>query len=152
MEEGKAISGAPAIIGAALRKSSGETVAPDGGLVALDGRHIGKTDERRRSALQRTRFGFVFQDGQLLAERPADENVALPLMLGSMRRRDAVAKAREWLGLSRVCHGGHLLRPPPGGDRRPDARLTEPARSRRPCIGSGLSLRLATRRAITHRE
>lgn len=71
---------------------------PDGGVVALDGLRIDKMGERQRSALRRTRFGFVFQDGQLLQELPADENVALPLMLGGERRRQAVGKAHEWLG------------------------------------------------------
>lgn len=73
-------------------------LVPDGGVVALDGLRIDKMGERRRSALRRTSFGFVFQDGQLLPELPADENVALPLMLGGVRRREAVGKAREWLG------------------------------------------------------
>lgn len=73
-------------------------LVPDGGVVALDGLRIDKMGERRRGALRRTRFGFVFQDGQLLPELPADENVALPLMLGGTGRREAVARAREWLG------------------------------------------------------
>lgn len=72
-------------------------IVPDGGVVALDGLRIDKMGERRRSALRRTRFGFVFQDGQLLPELPADENVALPLMLGGTGRRESVARAREWL-------------------------------------------------------
>ena len=73
-------------------------LVPDGGVVALGGLRIDKMGERRRSALRRTNFGFVFQDGQLLPELPADENVALPLMLGGMGRRKAVERAREWLG------------------------------------------------------
>ena len=72
-------------------------LVPDGGLVALGGLRIDRMREQRRSALRRTNFGFVFQDGQLLPELPADENVALPLMLGGMRRRKAVGVAREWL-------------------------------------------------------
>jgi putative ABC transport system ATP-binding protein len=71
---------------------------PDSGVVALGGIRTDTLPERRRSALRRTRFGFVFQDGQLLPELPADENVALPLMLGGMGRRKAVGRAREWLG------------------------------------------------------
>ena len=73
-------------------------IVPDGGVVTLGGLRIDKMGEKRRSTLRRTRFGFVFQDGQLLPELPADENVALPLMLGGMRRRKAVERAREWLG------------------------------------------------------
>lgn len=73
-------------------------LVPDGGVVALGGLRIDKMGERRRSALRRTSFGFVFQDGQLLPELPADENVALPLMLGGLSKRKAVGRARDWLG------------------------------------------------------
>ena len=54
--------------------------------------------DAERSALRLRRFGFVFQDGQLLAELPADENVALPLLLAGVPRRAALAQARAWLG------------------------------------------------------
>lgn len=73
-------------------------LVPDSGVVALGGLRIDKMGEKRRSVLRRSDFGFVFQDGQLLSELPADENVALPLMLGGMGRRKAVGRAREWLG------------------------------------------------------
>jgi putative ABC transport system ATP-binding protein len=50
-----------------------------------------------RSALRRSDFGFVFQFGQLVPELTCLENVALPLRLNGTRRRDAEAKAAEWL-------------------------------------------------------
>ncbi|MGK5555060.1 ABC transporter ATP-binding protein [Actinomadura kijaniata] len=71
---------------------------PDAGEVRLLGQRVDALGERRRSELRRTRFGFVFQFGQLLPELPADENVALPLMLGGTPRRDAVRAARVWFG------------------------------------------------------
>ncbi|TDC98741.1 ABC transporter ATP-binding protein [Nonomuraea deserti] len=71
---------------------------PDSGEVHLLGRRIDAMSERRRSALRRTRFGFVFQFGQLLPELPAEENVALPLMLDGVPRAQAVRRAREWFG------------------------------------------------------
>ena len=52
--------------------------------------------ESERSALRRTAFGFVFQFGQLVPELSALENVALPLLLGAVRRPDAEARAAEW--------------------------------------------------------
>ncbi|MGI5164406.1 ABC transporter ATP-binding protein [Spirillospora sp. CA-253888] len=73
-------------------------VRPDAGAVHLLGQRIDDLGERRRSALRRTRFGFVFQHGELLPELPAEENVALPLMLGGTARRAAVATARAWFG------------------------------------------------------
>lgn len=69
---------------------------PDTGEVVLDGRRIDELDERALARLRREQFGFVFQSDQLLAELPAVENVALPLMLGGMTRRRAVAAAARW--------------------------------------------------------
>ncbi|MEU6252734.1 ABC transporter ATP-binding protein [Streptomyces sp. NPDC047043] len=85
-------------------------IRPDGGQVLLRGERIDKLGENRLSALRRKRFGFVFQFGQLLPELPAEENVALPLMLEGMPRKRAVARARRWfapLGLD----GLELRRP-----------------------------------------
>lgn len=71
---------------------------PDEGRVSLDGRRIENLGEADRSVLRRTRFGFVFQFGQLLPELPSVENVALPLMLDGVARRTAVARAATWFG------------------------------------------------------
>ncbi|MEV5840408.1 ABC transporter ATP-binding protein [Streptomyces sp. NPDC051985] len=71
-------------------------IRPDDGQVLLRGERIDKLGENRLSALRRTRFGFVFQSGQLLPELPAEENVALPLMLEGVPRRRAVQRARRW--------------------------------------------------------
>ncbi|MEU5317306.1 ABC transporter ATP-binding protein [Streptomyces sp. NPDC021056] len=82
-------------------------VRPDGGQVLLRGDRIDTLGENRLSALRRKRFGFVFQSGQLLPELPADENVALPLMLEGTPRRQAVERARRWfapLGLDGLEH------------------------------------------------
>ncbi|MGW0229802.1 ABC transporter ATP-binding protein [Actinopolymorpha singaporensis] len=61
------------------------------------GRRVDTMSERERSRLRRTRFGFVFQFAQLLPELPAEENIALPLMLGGTPRRAAVARAHAWV-------------------------------------------------------
>jgi putative ABC transport system ATP-binding protein len=82
-------------------------VRPDGGQVLLRGDRIDRLGENRLSALRRKRFGFVFQSGQLLPELPAEENVALPLMLEGTPRRQAVERARRWftpLGLDGLEH------------------------------------------------
>lgn len=49
--------------------------------------------DRQRSKLRLTDFGFVFQDGQLIPELPARENVALPLRLQGVSRRRALQSA-----------------------------------------------------------
>ncbi len=71
-------------------------IRPDGGQVLLRGERIDDLGENRLSALRRKRFGFVFQFGQLLPELPAEENVALPLMLEGVPRRTAVERAHRW--------------------------------------------------------
>ncbi|MBM9462653.1 ABC transporter ATP-binding protein [Aeromicrobium sp. YIM 150415] len=54
-------------------------------------------DEEARSQLRRTHCGFVFQEGLLLPELSAVENVALPLMLTGHPRSDAERAAAPWL-------------------------------------------------------
>ncbi|WP_328770178.1 ABC transporter ATP-binding protein [Streptomyces sp. NBC_00286] len=71
-------------------------IRPDGGRVMLGDERIDNLGENRLSALRRKRFGFVFQFGQLLPELPAEENVALPLMLEGVPRKAAVERARRW--------------------------------------------------------
>jgi putative ABC transport system ATP-binding protein len=50
-----------------------------------------------RSRLRRTDFGFVFQQGLLIPELTALENVALPLMVAGHPRADAESQAAQWL-------------------------------------------------------
>jgi putative ABC transport system ATP-binding protein len=109
----------PALRGASLAADAGEMLAvmgpsgsgkstllhclagilrPSAGEVWFGGRRIDTLGETERSALRRDRFGFVFQSGQLVPELSAVENVALPLLLGGMRRARALAQARPWFG------------------------------------------------------
>jgi putative ABC transport system ATP-binding protein len=71
-------------------------LAPSNGQVQFSGRRIDQLPETERSALRRDRFGFVFQFGQLVPELTAEENVALPLLLNGVRRREALEKSRGW--------------------------------------------------------
>ncbi len=72
-------------------------LTPDAGTVALGGRPVHGLNDRERSLLRRRSYGFVFQFGQLLAELPAVENVALAPMLLGMSRQEATALAQRWL-------------------------------------------------------
>jgi putative ABC transport system ATP-binding protein len=69
----------------------------DGGEVFLGGKPITTLGETDRSLLRRSAFGFVFQTGLLVAELTAEENAALPLLLGGVPRTDALGAARDWL-------------------------------------------------------
>jgi putative ABC transport system ATP-binding protein len=73
-------------------------LTPDQGEVWFDGIRLDTMPEAKRSDLRRDRFGFVFQFGQLVPELTAEENVALPLLLGGVRRGPALAEARPWFG------------------------------------------------------
>lgn len=70
--------------------------ALDHGSVWLEGRRVDDLAEPAASQLRRRRYGFVFQSDQLLAELPAVENVALPLMLDGVGRRAATRRAVDW--------------------------------------------------------
>ncbi len=70
----------------------------DAGEVLAGGTRIDDASETARSELRRTRFGFVFQSGMLVAELTAEENAALPQLLGGLARSAALATARERLG------------------------------------------------------
>jgi len=71
-------------------------LVPVSGRVTFDGQRVDALREEQRSRLRRDRFGFVFQFGQLVPELTAEENVALPLLLGGVRRQPALARARNW--------------------------------------------------------
>jgi putative ABC transport system ATP-binding protein len=79
-----------------MRPDTGEVVLHAGDRDGADER-VDTMSERARSHLRRSRFGFVFQFAQLLPELPAEENIALPLMLGGVARRTAVEQAQRWL-------------------------------------------------------
>ena len=71
-------------------------LVPESGRVMFNGQRIDTLREEQRSRLRRDRFGFVFQFGQLVPELTAEENVALPLLLGGIRRHEALVRARHW--------------------------------------------------------
>ena len=72
-------------------------VRPDAGRVVFDRRDVTAMSDGERSNLRLREFGFVFQFGQLVPELPCVENVALPLRLEGVRRREAERRARDWL-------------------------------------------------------
>lgn len=69
---------------------------PDRGEVWFDGRRLDQLNEHQRTELRRTAFGFVFQFGQLVPELNAADNIALPLLLNRVHRREAYARAHSW--------------------------------------------------------
>jgi len=69
----------------------------DSGEVYFDGKRIDKLSDDKRSKLRRTNFGFIFQFGQLVPELTSLDNIALPLLLNGVKRREAYERAQKWL-------------------------------------------------------
>ncbi|MEU6226898.1 ABC transporter ATP-binding protein [Streptomyces sp. NPDC047042] len=72
-------------------------VLPDSGSIAYDGLELAGMSDTRRSQLRRSEFGFVFQFGQLVPELTCVENVALPLRLNGVSRKEAARTALSWM-------------------------------------------------------
>ncbi|MET9729801.1 ABC transporter ATP-binding protein [Streptomyces sp. NPDC006458] len=72
-------------------------VTPDAGSIVYDGREMATMSDTERSRLRRSEFGFVFQFGQLVPELTCVENVALPLRLNGVSRKEAHRAARTWM-------------------------------------------------------
>ncbi|MER7857038.1 ABC transporter ATP-binding protein [Streptomyces bacillaris] len=72
-------------------------VTPDSGSITYGGREMAAMNDSQRSALRRSEFGFVFQFGQLVPELTCVENVALPLRLNGVRRKEAEGAALAWM-------------------------------------------------------
>jgi putative ABC transport system ATP-binding protein len=77
---------------------------PDAGEVGYRDQRIDGWSEAARARLRRGDFGVLFQFGQLVAEMPAAENVALPLLLAGVRRREARTAATSWLERLGIAH------------------------------------------------
>lgn len=69
----------------------------DRGEILVLGRRVDTMNEGERAALRRAEIGIIFQDFHLEHRLPADENVALPLLLGDTSFAAALARARETL-------------------------------------------------------
>lgn len=77
---------------------------PTAGTVTLLGRDISTLNDAAMSQLRATDIGFVLQRDNLVPWLTIEENVAAPMIFGGMKRRAALARAREYLeltGLSR---------------------------------------------------
>ena len=72
-------------------------LVPEAGEVRLGDLVVSGLRDAQRSRVRRERLGFVFQDGQLLPELPARENVALPLLLAGVSRGEARRRTDTWL-------------------------------------------------------
>ncbi len=93
--------------------------APTSGSVQLLGRDAFRMREAERCTLRNEALGFVYQFHHLLPEFTAAENVAMPLFLRRMNKRQALQMASatlEKVGLAHRLH--HLPSELSGGERQ----------------------------------
>lgn len=75
----------------------GALLRPTSGTIALNGEVLSALSEQHLPAIRLRRFGFIFQDFNLLSALTALENVALVAELGGAPRRVARGRAGELL-------------------------------------------------------
>ncbi|PYE54472.1 ABC transporter ATP-binding protein [Deinococcus yavapaiensis] len=92
---------------------------PSGGSVLVDDVDIARLSETQRAALRLEKFGFVFQNYNLVAILSARENVEFPLMLAGVtphERRERAERLLQSVGLGK--RGGHLPSQLSGGEQQ----------------------------------
>ena len=76
---------------------------PTGGQVFVDNQNTSRV-KRRKIPAYRRQIGMVFQDHKLLYDRPVFDNVALPLIIAGVSRRDAGRRVRAALDQVSLLH------------------------------------------------
>ena len=75
--------------------------------------------QKEKTLFRLTQCGYVFQDYALLPDLTARENVALPLLMQGLPRKEAYAKAEDALGRVRLAHrAGNLPSALSGGEQQ----------------------------------
>ena len=74
-------------------------IEPTSGSVEIEGADLLKMSDRELIGLRRSKMGMVFQNFALLPHRTALENIAFPLQMRGMKRRDYVDRARKMIAL-----------------------------------------------------
>jgi lipoprotein-releasing system ATP-binding protein len=92
---------------------------PSSGTVSVQGRAFSAMSEAERGRVRNATLGFVYQFHHLLAEFSAVENVAMPLFIRRMNRKDAIEKAAAVLSQVGLGHRlEHLPGELSGGERQ----------------------------------
>ena len=76
---------------------------PSTGQVIVDGQNTRRV-KRRKIPAYRRQIGMVFQDHKLLYDRPVADNVALPLVIAGVGRREAARRVRAALDQVGLLH------------------------------------------------
>ena len=102
-----------------LLHAAGLLERPTSGEVYLSGQDCTGLRDAARSRMRLSTLGFVYQFHHLLAELSAEDNVALPLMIGGWSHGRAVERARELLaGLGLADRAHHQPAQLSGGEQQ----------------------------------
>lgn len=82
-----------------LLQIAGLLERPDGGDVFVNGQPCGSLNDGDRTAIRRTKLGFIYQLHHLLPEFSAIENVVLPQMVAGKSKSEARERSAELLAL-----------------------------------------------------
>ena len=104
--EAAAVVGASGAGKTTLLHVVGGLEAADDGSVRVGGFDVTRASVRELVRWRGAEVGFVFQFHHLLADLSAEENVALPLLVARVGRREALSRSRELL--ERVGLGARL--------------------------------------------
>ena len=92
---------------------------PTAGVIRLDGQTVADLSDDQLTRLRRDKIGFIFQFFNLLPSLTCVENVALPLHLKGLPRKEIDARARELLDLVQLGQRvDHLPDELSGGERQ----------------------------------
>ena len=102
-----------------LLHTAGLLERPEAGEVKLDGLDCLKMNDAERTAVRRSKIGFVYQFHHLLPEFNAADNIAMPLMIAGTPKRAARVKAEALLAeMGLAERGDHQPGKMSGGEQQ----------------------------------
>ncbi len=80
---------------------------PNSGEIVIEQQRVNGLNDRELSLLRRRKIGFIFQFFNLIPVLTAEENVALPLMIDGLKKKQIQTKIDEALALVGLSHRRH---------------------------------------------
>ena len=92
---------------------------PTSGSIVVDGRNVAKLSEEVLTSVRRKKFGFIFQQFNLISDLTVIDNVMLPLYPGDMRPAEMRRRAEATLdGLGLLGKKARRVRKLSGGEQQ----------------------------------
>ncbi len=104
-----ALTGASGVGKSTLLHLMGGLDRPTGGDILFRDRSLGALSEAELAEYRNKSIGFVFQFHHLLPEFSAQENVAMPLMIRGISKKDALSQASKLLDAVELSHRNHHI-------------------------------------------